>query len=260
MSPSEAEGLVAGSPTAARFLKRFGGAKEASSGNWRMCLWIEDADADAATRIPDIARRLESVRAFREASEAASTRDYASKPHRFVQRAHQPGSAIVIPRVSTKRRVYLPIDVVDDRTVISDASMAIYGAELWLFGLIASQMHLVWFRAVGGRFRTHPRYSSSLVYNTFSVPPLSDSDRKALRAAAASVLGAREHFPDRTLADLYDPDEMPGGLREAHRALDETVDRIYRKRPFESDEERLQLLFEMYEAAVREEEGAAADA
>ncbi|HEU4907210.1 MAG TPA: DNA methyltransferase [Solirubrobacterales bacterium] len=250
----EADELIAREPQAARFIRRYGGAKEAIDGSWRACLWIEDHELEAALAIPEIADRVSRVRGFRKKSDAKSTRDAAAKPHRFVQRAHMRGTAIVVPSVSSERRQYVPMDFVDDKTVISNAANAIYGAEPWLFGLIQSRMHMAWLGAVGGRLKTDYRYSAVLVYNTFSLPKLSVRDKDALKAGAVGVLAAREQFSNRTLAELYDPNEMPAVLLEAHKALDETVDRLYRPRPFESDEERLKVLFAMYEEMVTEQE------
>ena len=143
----------------------------------------------------------------------------------------------------------------DGGTVISNAANAVYNAEPWLFGLLESRMHMTWMRAVAGRLKSDYRYSATLVYNTFPVPTLSESEREALGAGALRVLTSREQYPGKTLAQLYDPDKMPDGLSEAHLALDETVDRIYRDQPFSSDEERLELLFDLYETMISEEEG-----
>lgn len=246
----EADELISREPKAARFIRRYGGAREAIDGSWRACLWIEDHEVEAALAIPEIANRVSRVSQFRKKSDAKSTRDAAAEPHRFVQRAHKEGTAIVVPSVSSERRQYVPIGFVDEKTVISNLANAIYGAEPWLFGLIQSRMHMVWLGAVGGRLKTDFRYSAVLVYNTFPVPKLSVSDKDSLKAGAVGVLAAREQFPDRTLAELYDPDEMPAGLLDAHKALDEIVDRLYRSRPFESDEERLKVLFAMHEEMV----------
>ncbi len=140
------------------------------------------------------------------------------------------------------------------RTVISDLANAIYGAELWLFGLISRGCTWSgWTQLVGAwsRDTATPRFSST---TPFPVPKLSASDKDALKAGAVGVLAAREQFSDQTLAELYDPDKMPAGLLSAHETLDETVDRLYRTRPFESDEERLKVLFAMYEEMVAEQE------
>jgi hypothetical protein len=134
--------------------------------------------------------------------------------------------------------------------VVSNKIYAIYGAEIWVLGLLQSRMHMVWVRAVAGRMKTDYSYSNTIVYNAFPVPGLTDADKAALGAAALHVLATREAFPNQTLAALYDRDRMPAALRAAHCELDETVDLIYSDLPFESDEERLALLFERYGAAV----------
>jgi hypothetical protein len=219
----------------------------------RACLWIADHDAADAAMIPEIARRLERVRMVRAASNASSTRKFADQPHRFVQRAHQATSAIVVPLHTSERREYIPLDFVGPETVISNAANAVYNAEPWLFGLLHSRMHMTWARAVSGGLETRVRYSSGLVYNTFPVPDISDDHRATLTAAAVAVLGAREQFSGQTLAELYDPDKMPPVLRSAHRDLDDAVDALYQSKPFESDAARLELLFEIYEAATDKE-------
>jgi hypothetical protein len=139
-------------------------------------------------------------------------------------------------------------------TVISDAANAIYDATPWIFGLIQSRLHMAWLRAVGGRLKTDYRYSAVLVYNTFPVPDLSEEDKERLTTAAFGVLGARQQFPDRTLAELYDPDKMPTALLNAHHALDDVVDRLYSPTGFASDDERLAKLFEMYEELTSKQE------
>ncbi len=243
----EADALMAAAPETRAWLRRYGGAREAISGRWRACLWIPDDDAEAASAIPEIAARLRRVTEARRASDAASTRAFAAQPHRFVQRAHKETPAIIVPRVSSERREYVPLDFVGGDTVISDLANAIYGAEIWLFGLIQSRMHMVWMRAVAGRLKNDIRYAASLVYNTFPPPELGDESRAMLVERGSGVLKARELFPDLTLGDLYDPERMPDRLRGAHRDLDGAVDGLYQGHPFESDEDRLRVLLELYE-------------
>lgn len=258
LEPREAAALIDQSPEARKFIRRYGGAREAINENWRACLWIGDDEVQAAVAIPEIASRLGRVRAFRAASTAASTRALASEPHRFVQRAHRDTAAIIVPSVSSERREYLPLDFVGADTVISNAANAIYDAEPWLFGLIQSKMHMVWVEAVAGRMKTDIRYSAVVVYNTFPTPRITEEVRTTLTTYAVSVLSAREQFAGSPLAELYDPEKMPGGLRKAHEELDRIVDSLYRTRPFDSDEERLALLFEMYETAMADKEPASA--
>lgn len=250
LNPEERNALLDRAPHADRFVRRYTGAAEFINGVERYCLWIADKDAAEAQTIPALAIRFGEVREFREASEAQSTRQFAAQPHRFVQRAHQETPAIIVPRVSSQRRDYVPIGFLDNGTVISDAANAVYGAEPWLFGLIQSRMHMVWVRAVAGRLKTDYRYSAVLVYNTFPVPPLSDAHKADLTERVMGVLAAREQFADSTLAELYDPDKMPTQLREAHEALDGMVDGLYGRAPFLSDAERLELLFHLYEGMI----------
>ena len=252
MTRAERDSLLAEEPKAAHFVKRYVGAAELLNGSERFCLWIEDDEVDDAAALPTVASRLEQVAASRRRG-STTAQAMADRPHRFLQRAHAGTSAVVVPGVSSERRDYVPIGYVDGNTVVSNLAYAIYDGEPWLFGLIQSRMHMAWVHAVAGRLESRIRYSAVLVYNTFPVPEVSQGQREGLTEKAIGVLGAREQFPDQTLAELYDPDKMPGGLRQAHAELDEVVDLLYDPRGFASDEDRLARLFEMYEAAVAEE-------
>ena len=171
----------------------------------------------------------------------------------FVQRAYKPTDSIIVPRHSSERREYVPIGYLGPETVISDAANAIYDAEPWLFALLTSRMHMAWLGTVGGKLETRYRYSNTLVYNNFPVPPLTDQLKEALTQRAFRVLDVREYHCEYTLAELYDAEKMPENLRQAHADLDVVVDRIYRKRPFDSDEERLRLLFDLYRQMTDQE-------
>jgi hypothetical protein len=243
----ERKRLLEEAPHAERFVRRYTGASEFINGIDRYCLWIDDKDAAEARAIPALAARFDAVSDFRRRSEAQSTRQFATQPHRFVQRAHQETSSIIVPRVSSQRRDYIPMGFLDRGTVISDAANAIYGAEPWLFALIQSRIHMVWVRAVAGRLKTDYRYSAVLVYNTFPVPRPSDAQKTALTDSVMEVLAAREQFAASTLAELYDPTKMPDNLRGSHAVLDRTVDSLYRSEGFLADAERLETLFRLYE-------------
>ncbi len=229
------------------FIKRFVGSEELINGKLRYCLWIKDADADSATRYDFIRNRLELVKMNRKASDAQSTRDFADKPHRFVQIAGQSkDNVIVVPRVSSENRPYLPVDFLDKHYVIGDRNFALYDAPLWNMALIASRLHWVWIGTVCVRMRTDFSYSNTLGWNTFPVPTLTEQNKRDLTRCAEEILLAREaHFPA-TIADLYDPGAMPENLRAAHERNDETLERIYIGRRFKNDTERLEKLFEMY--------------
>jgi hypothetical protein len=262
LAPDEAEALVRDYPAAADYVRRFGGAAEFLHDKWRACLWIADEKKDDALAIPPIADRVRQVERFRAGSKAAGAREYADRPHRFYHRPHKDATAMLIPGVSSERRKYIPMGFVGPDTVLSDLAYAVYGAEPWLFGLLQSGMHMVWVGSIGGRMKSDYRYSAALVYNTFPIPGLTDEAKGALRTGAIEVLGAREQFPANTVAELYDPDKMPSALRAAHARLDEVVERLYQAQGFASDDERLELLLELYEQRTPpvEEEGAATSA
>lgn len=137
--------------------------------------------------------------------------------------------------------------------VVSDLAFAIYDADPWVFALLNSQAHMTWTKAVCGRLGTGFRYGAYIVYNNFPVPPLSETTKEKLTVAALRVLDVREYHCEQTLAELYDPDKMPQDLRDAHAIIDDLVDSIYSKKPYETDEQRLSDLFAMYERMTAEE-------
>ena len=154
--------------------------------------------------------------------------------------------ALIVPRVSSERRPYLPIGLLPERSIVADSSFALYDAPLWNMALIASRLHLIWIATVCGKLKTDFRYSNTLGWNTFPVPTLTDKNKDDLNRCAEDILLAREaHFPA-TIADLYDPEKMPADLLEAHERNDEVLERIYIGRRFRNDTERLEKLFELY--------------
>ncbi len=229
------------------FVRRFVGSEELINGKQRYCLWIDDPSKDRALVSDFVAKRLENVRANRLASPAESTRAFAAKPHRFVQIAGQAKErSIVVPRVSSENREYLPADLLTDQYVIGDRNFALYDAPTWNLSLIVSRLHWVWIGTVCVRMRTDFSYSNTLGWNTFPVPKLTAQNKTDLTRCAENILLAREaHFPA-TIADLYDPKTMPEDLRRAHDANDEVLERIYIGRRFRNDTERLEKLFELY--------------
>jgi hypothetical protein len=245
---AEMAAKVGAGDTAARpFIKRFVGSEELINGKLRYCLWIEDDEVPAAKESDFIAQRLKLVAINRSESPAESTRQFAKRPHRFVQIAGVAiNSAIIVPKVSSEARPFLPVGFVTSETIVSDLAFALYDAPLWNMALIASRLHLVWIATVCGKLKTDFRYSNTLGWNTFPVPLLTEQNKADLTACAENILLAREaHFPA-TIADLYDPDNMPENLRHAHERNDEVLERIYIGRRFKNDTERLEKLFELY--------------
>ena len=232
---------------AMQFVRKFVGSEELINGKLRYCIWIEDGEVELARRNSFIDDKLKAVAANRKQSRAKSTRDFASKPHRFVQIAGQAKrSAIVVPRVSSENREYLPVDYLTNEYIVGDRNFALYDASLWNMALIASRLHWVWIGTVCVRMRTDFSYSNTLGWNTFPLPKLTKKNKTDLTRCAEDILLAREaHFPA-TIANLYDPEKMPENLRAAHDHNDETLERIYIGRRFKNDTERLEKLFELY--------------
>lgn len=246
-SGDQAENAVKSYPDIAKFLFDFVGSQEFVKGIVRKCLWIEDDQVEEAERISLVAERLAGVRAMRLASDAESTRSYADRPHRFKQiQGRGQNSSIVVPKVSSESREYLPVGLLTAHSVVSDNAFAMYDAPLWNLALIASRLHLVWVATVCGKMKTDFRYSNTIGWNTFPVPLLTEQNKTDLTTCAQDILLAREvHFPA-TVADLYDPDNMPENLRHAHERSDEILERIYIGRRFKNDTERLEKLFDLY--------------
>lgn len=247
LSVEEFEALRKNAPRSLEFVRRFTGANEYINGNDRYCLWVTDSQVQQASEIPELVRRFDAVASMRAASSKAATRNLENVSYRFAEIRHKETDAIIVPSVSSERRDYIPIGYVGPDTVISNLAFAVYDAEPWLFAILTSRMHMAWTRAVGGQLETRLRYSNTIVYNNFPVPKLSDEDKERLDEAAFRVLDVREYHSEKTLAELYDPALMPDNLRQAHKRVDEIVDGLYRKKAFETDEERLALLFDMYE-------------
>ena len=253
LSDQEAEDLLTRYPELSEVIKNFVGAEEYINGKDRYCLWLTEENRQEAAEIPEVKRHLDRVSAMRSASTKKQTQEFAAIPWRFGEVRYKPTDSIIVPSVSSERRDYVPIGYLGPDSVISNLAFAIYDAEPWLFALLTSKMHMAWLRAVGGQLETRLRYSNTLVYNTFPVPELSASSQEELTKRALRLLDVREYHCEKTLAELYDPDLMPRNLREAHEKIDEAVDRLYRNKPFASDEERLAVLFEKYQQLVAAE-------
>lgn len=253
-SANEKDDLLQAYPQTVKWIKKFVGSSEFIRGNSRFCLWIQNSEVKEALSIPSISKRLNNVRLLRAESPKLATQSFADKPHKFTEIRHRNTQSIIVPSVSSERREYIPIGFLTEDTIISNLAFGIYDANPTIFGLLTSRMHMTWVRAVAGRLEERLRYSAGLCYNTFPVPDLSEAQKQALTGHVMEVLQQRENHPEKTMAQLYDPDKMPAGLRAAHHQLDLAVDRLYRKAPFTSDEERLEHLFKRYEAMIAAEQ------
>jgi len=181
------------------------------------------------------------------ASKSAPTRKLAGTPTRF-HVENMPGDPfLLIPSVSSERRVFIPIGFIDPQTLASNLVLIVPHATPYHFGILSSTMHMAWVRAVCGRLKSDYRYSAGIVYNNFPWPEPTDTQRRKIEAGTQAVLAARGAHPGATLADLYDPVTTPPDLVQAHRLLDAAVDASYGRKTFATEAERVAFLFEQYQ-------------
>jgi hypothetical protein len=248
LDPGEKSELLRMEPNAKKYIRRFLGAQEFINGEERWCLWLRCASPAELRAMPEVMRRVEAVREFRLASIRPATRELASTPTEFAFVSHREEKYLLIPSVSSERRLYIPIGFMPHDVIASNLCLIIPGAGLFHFGVLCSAMHMAWVKQVCGRLKSDYRYSNKLVYNNYPWPEApSAKQRAAVEKAAQAVLDARKKFPDATLADLYDPLTMPPALVKAHAELDRAVDRCYRPQTFENERQRVEHLFALYE-------------
>lgn len=214
-------------PRAEKWFRPWIGSDEFINGYTRFCLWLGDCPPNELRTMPEAMRRVEAVRAFRLASKSAPTRKLAETPTRFHVENMPKENYIVIPKVSSERRKYIPIGMLTPETFASDLVFLIPGATLYHFGILTSNVHNAWMRAVAGRLKSDYRYSKDIVYNNFPWPEANEAQQAEIAALAQGVLDARLLFPNSSLADLYDPLTMPPELTRAHQALDKAVMKLY---------------------------------
>jgi hypothetical protein len=255
LSDSEKTNLIAKNPETARFIRQFSGTQEFTEGIKKWCIWVDDSEREEASNIPELNDRFEKVRAFRLKSPKKATNKLAAFDYAFGEIRHFEGDTIIAPAVSSERRPYLPVGFLTDQTIVSNSAFQVPNPEPCLVSILSSKMHYVWAKSVCGQHETRLRYSNVIGYNTFPIPPLSGDQKAELEEHAWAIIGARDAHPGKTIAWLYDPKTMPQNLRDAHQALDDTLEKIYIGRPFKDDTERLEHLFKMYEKMVTKKGG-----
>ena len=254
LSENDKKDLVVRYPELCQCIKRYIGAEEFINGVNRYCFWIEDGQYEFLKDNPEIKKRIEKCREFRLKSPKKATQKLADTPYKFGEIRYKNADSIILPETSSEKRIYIPTDIFSSGVVISNAAFAIYDAESWIFSVINSKMHNVWARSVGGTLEERIRYSVQLVYNTFPFPHINEDQKNVLKRNAFDIIAARENHPGKTLADLYDFESMPEDLKAAHEANDLAIEKLYRAKPFSSDEERLEFLFKLYEQMIQEEQ------
>jgi N-6 DNA Methylase len=246
----ERKTFLSGDPGSVQFFRPLLSAKEFLHGDKRWCLWLLGPPPHELKEHNSVMERIEKVRQYRSASRRPSTRRLAATPYLFGEiRQPSSGEYILIPRVSSQTRRYIPMGFFDSSSIVSDTCLFIPGGTLFHFGILSSSMHMAWVRQIAGRLgRTSDfRYSNKIVYNNFPWPSSPDLRlTREVEARAKAVLDARREFGNTPLGTLYDPLLTPESVVRAHERLDLAVDRCYRPRSFRSDLDRLRVLFSLY--------------
>ena len=246
-TPEEKAEFLQREPQAEKWFRRWIGSREFINNIERWCLWLGDCPPSELRKMPQALARVEAVRRFRLASKSAPTRKIAATPTRFHVENIPESDFLVIPKVSSERRLYIPIGYLPPEILASDLVFIVGNASPFHFGILSSNMHMAWMRSVCGRLESRYRYSAGIVYNNFPWPQDPSPDAvKRIEQSVQAVLDARAAHPESSLADLYDPLTMPPDLHKAHQALDRAVDRAYSRKKFIGDADRVAFLFERY--------------
>lgn len=243
----EKEEFVKREPLSAAYFHPWYGATEFIQQQPRYCLWLGDCSPREIKSMPLCYERVTNVRELRLASKSAGTRKLADTPTRFHVENMPEGTSIIVPRVSSEKRKYVPMGFISQGIFASDSVHLIPSATLYHFGVLESNVHMAWMRAVCGRLKSDYRYSKDIVYNNFPWPEATDEQRAEIAQAAQRILDARQLYPDSSLADLYDPTLMPHELLKAHRDNDRLVMRLYGFPTSMTETECVAQLFKLYQ-------------
>lgn len=248
LTAEEKDNLLKLEPQAIKYLKRIYGSHEYINNIERWCLWLVDINPNELRNMPQILNRVNGVKKARLSSSKQATVKLANQPALFAEIRQPDKDYLIIPRVSSERRKYIPFGLLTKDIIVNDLVSIIPNATKFHLGILSSEMHMAWVKSVCGRLKSDFRYSNEIVYNNYPWP-LSPSEKqeKAVEAAVEKVLKARASFPSSSLADLYDPLTMPPILVQSHQELDKAVDLCYRPQAFASDAKRMEFLFELYE-------------
>ena len=255
----EKDELIKTYPQAESMIRRVYGASEFINNKERYCLWLAGQNPSTLRSIPPIISRIQLVKEFRQSSPKKQTQDSAERAMEFQEIRHNDNDYLLIPRVSSENRRYIPIGFIDGQIISSDAVQIIPNATLYEFGILTSNVHMAWMRTVAGRLEMRYRYSAKIVYNNFPWPEVTDEQKEKISKTAKAILDARALYPDSSLADLYDELTMPKELRRAHQANDKAVMEAYdmtkivdRKKTWLTESETVARLFEMYEEITKQ--------
>ena len=223
----EMEQFIKKEPQSQQYFKPWYGSQEFINRCPRYCLWLGDCSPSELRKMPECMKRVEAVREMRLSSKSAGTIKLADKPTRFHVENMPKGTYVVIPEVSSEKRKYIPMGFMTPDILCSNLVKIVPYATLYHFGILTSNVHMAWMRAVCGRLKSDYRYSKDVVYNNFPWPTPTDEQRARIEQTTQAILDARELYPDCSLADLYDEATMPPELRKAHQQNDKAVMQAY---------------------------------
>ena len=219
--------FIAKEPLSEKWFRPWIGSQEFINRYYRYCLWLGDCPPNELRKMPECMKRVQAVKEYRMSSPSAGTRKLADKPTRFHVENMPKDNYIIIPRVSSERRRYIPMGFITPDILTSDSAHIIPCATIYHFGILTSNVHMAWTRTVCGRLKSDYRYSKDIVYNNFPWPDPTPEQKAKIEQTAQAILDARALYPDCSLADLYDELTMPPELRRAHQANDKAVMQAY---------------------------------
>lgn len=244
---SEKEAFIKIEPNSNRYFRPFMGSDDFINGHSRWCLWLIDIKPKELRSMPHVLERVEAVKHFRLSSKKEATRNFANYPTRFMEIKQPSGDYLMIPATSSEKRRYIPIGYLSKDVVASNAASFIPDASLYLFGVLTSNVHMAWMRAVAGRLKSDYRYSPIIVYNNFPWPSPTLEQKAKIEQTAQAILDARALYPDSSLADMYDPLTMPPELRKAHDRNNVAVMKAYGFPTSMSEADCVASLMRMYQ-------------
>lgn len=210
-------------PSAQTYFRKFVGSDDFINGYTRWCLWLHDVSPSDIRKLPECMKRVNSVHDYRLESKKAATRAAAATPMSFMEIKRPVGKFLIVPEVSSQRRKYVPLGFSDKEMICSNKVRFVSNATMYHFGILTSNVHMAWMRAVCGRLKSDYSYSINVVYNNFPWPTPTEQQKAKIEQTAKAILDARALYPDSSLADLYDDLTMPPELRKAHQANDRAV-------------------------------------
>lgn len=249
-SKEEMEQFIEEESLSEKYFRPWVGAREFINRYYRYCLWVGEASPAELRKMPKVLERIENVRAFRLKSKRGSTKKSADTPTRFYIENIPDNDYLLIPRVTSENRQYIPIGYINKNILASDAVHIILDATLYHFGILTSIMHMSWMRTVAGRLKSDYRYSKDIVYNNFPWPEANEKQKAKIAEISKEIINARRKYPDSNYADLYNPLTMPYDLLKAHQKMDREVDKLYRRKAFSTESERVSFLMNRYKELI----------